>query len=841
MRAGRRGWQPSPVTALVLTIAVALVGNLATSTVRVSGDWWPPTVWAAVTVLVVAAVLVERARHRGATTPEDAPAALAAAVNRQWRNEIAARGVWQPVPLRVRWSSTGRPVAAARDVVLDEDATDWRELPLDGHVTEIVTAFTGLPHRQLVVLGGPGAGKSVLATLLTLGMLEERQAGAPVPVLLSLASWDPTREDVETLLTRRLTEDYVFLAGPAPGGATMANHLLTHHGLVAVLDGLDELPVEWHGPAIEALDRFAAAGHPLVLTCRAEEYEHAVTTTGVLLSRAAIVELRPLAVADVIAFLRHPAPARARWEPVLDHLREHPDGPLATVLSTPLMVSLARARYVAPSTDPTELLGRSRRELREVLIDGFVPALYRDSRDYPPARAEHWLSRLAYQLDGAGTRELWWWTLRPTLFPTRMRRRSSSLATVAVTAGAAVAAWLVALVFVGPGGALGHALVAAVLVGVNGAGAGRRWWPAGPPASVAPRRHVPARPALGVLYGLLSGILTGEPLACGLAGLLVGCVAVVLPTWTWPVRDAEVTPRLTLRLTRRAFCAAAVQHGLVGGLLTGVAAAVLPGVADPYGAALTAAVVSAVAAALGAGLWLWARYRVIHLLAAFEGELPWRLWRFLADAHRRGALRQVGTAWQFRHVLVQEYLADCARAWHHLHLVAPRGTRRFPGVVLSAVGEFFGSLAERRRAAARRDPVAASSLVALLAEKGGKDELRARSDARDHDAGLALARLLIEEGAVDEALPVLWRHADADAESALVLARKLDEQGRPKDAVPVLRAHLAAGRTEVALPLAQLLIRDGRADDARLILRARADVGDDMAQVVLEDLQRWDE
>lgn len=195
-------------------------------------------------------------------------------------------------------------------MVLDEDATEWRQVPLEGHLDEIVTTFTSLPHRQLVVLGGPGAGKSVLATLLTLDLVEGRQADEPVAVLLALASWDPDGEDVETFLARRLAEEYGFLADPAPGGTTVAEHLLAHRRLVAVLDGLDELPAERHGPAIEALDRFAAAGHPLVLTCRAKEYEHAVTTTGAVLSRAAVVELRPVDVADVIAFPRHPALAR---------------------------------------------------------------------------------------------------------------------------------------------------------------------------------------------------------------------------------------------------------------------------------------------------------------------------------------------------------------------------------------------------------------------------------------------------------------------------------------------------------------------------------------------------
>jgi hypothetical protein len=40
-----------------------------------------------------------------------------------------------------------------------------------------------------------------------------------------------------------------------------------------------------------------------------------------------------------------------------------------------------------------------------------------------------------------------------------------------------------------------------------------------------------------------------------------------------------------------------------------------------------------------------------------RGSLPWRVASFLEDAHRRGVLRQVGTAYQFRHARLQDHLA----------------------------------------------------------------------------------------------------------------------------------------------------------------------------------------
>ena len=53
----------------------------------------------------------------------------------------------------------------------------------------------------------------------------------------------------------------------------------------------------------------------------------------------------------------------------------------------------------------------------------------------------------------------------------------------------------------------------------------------------------------------------------------------------------------------------------------------------------------------------WLRLQVARACLATLGRLPWRLMSFLEDAHARGALRQAGAAYQFRHVRLQERLA----------------------------------------------------------------------------------------------------------------------------------------------------------------------------------------
>ncbi|MEU2718035.1 hypothetical protein [Streptomyces sp. NPDC007205] len=65
-----------------------------------------------------------------------------------------------------------------------------------------------MPNGRLVILGEPGSGKSVLAILLTLGLLKDRAPGGPLPVLLPASSWDPVRESLDDWIVRTLALPY---------------------------------------------------------------------------------------------------------------------------------------------------------------------------------------------------------------------------------------------------------------------------------------------------------------------------------------------------------------------------------------------------------------------------------------------------------------------------------------------------------------------------------------------------------------------------------------------------------------------------------------------------------
>src|ERR1022692_261512 len=186
--------------ASIAAIALTIVINLATTSVS---QHFRPPLWSILTALAVIGLLAVLAQIRVSRRDNEtinyerpdhvnlssAITVLARAIRAQWRAEATIRSLNQPQPIKIRLSTTNRPIAADPIAVLGSGDTAGRilRLHLRSDVTQVVDMFWRLPNRQLVVLGAPGAGKSVLALLFTLQMLETRTEDAPVPLLLSFS------------------------------------------------------------------------------------------------------------------------------------------------------------------------------------------------------------------------------------------------------------------------------------------------------------------------------------------------------------------------------------------------------------------------------------------------------------------------------------------------------------------------------------------------------------------------------------------------------------------------------------------------------------------------------
>jgi hypothetical protein len=137
---------------------------------------------------------------------------LADAVRDQWRTEEKLRRVQDPDPLPVQWRVGDPLITDHRANITRRRGSGW--IPdLDGVLSEAVDVFSRVPSGRLVVVGAPGAGKSVFTLRFTLDLLERRQPRDPVPVIFPLHSWQPLTESLHSWMTGQLATSY-------PAGST---------------------------------------------------------------------------------------------------------------------------------------------------------------------------------------------------------------------------------------------------------------------------------------------------------------------------------------------------------------------------------------------------------------------------------------------------------------------------------------------------------------------------------------------------------------------------------------------------------------------------------------------
>ena len=195
--------KPSRRTALALIATVVVVGSAVAVIWLIHSSKNPvdtATVYAgylaavaiAVTLLIAVGAWWRKGGQRSADrvcTSEQAAAAadrLAELMTARWRQEAIARRIITPAPATVRWRWAAEGVAAPRAEVrkLPAPGTGPRPLPgleEPGELLEsgVVTrlhdeVYARLPHGRLILLGGPGAGKTGAMILLLLAGLGER-------------------------------------------------------------------------------------------------------------------------------------------------------------------------------------------------------------------------------------------------------------------------------------------------------------------------------------------------------------------------------------------------------------------------------------------------------------------------------------------------------------------------------------------------------------------------------------------------------------------------------------------------------------------------------------------
>ena len=140
-----------------------------------------------ITVLVGLPVLyLTWAAYSGAKgeTMEGVADSFARVVRKQWTEEVRIRGLNDHVPLPVSWSAADPSLTDSWDLLVNlaTEGPGWPSPPpsgtwaassagLDGKGRELADRLSRVPTGRLVVLGAPGAGKTILMVRLILDLL----------------------------------------------------------------------------------------------------------------------------------------------------------------------------------------------------------------------------------------------------------------------------------------------------------------------------------------------------------------------------------------------------------------------------------------------------------------------------------------------------------------------------------------------------------------------------------------------------------------------------------------------------------------------------------------------
>ncbi|MGH3914965.1 MAG: NACHT domain-containing protein [Pseudonocardiaceae bacterium] len=351
-----------------------------------------------------------------------------------------------------------------------------------GTLNEVKAYYWSLNRGRLVVLGEPGAGKTILAIKLVLDLaaavlatLDNVRPFPRVPVRLSLPSFDPgdvdsTTKVISTRLDIWLIQHLVTVFGLS---GKVARALVTDGWILPVFDGLDEMDMDDTRPlraaaVVRALNHTSAGGlRPVVITCRTSYYRQLSTvpdavddarpaepkaTQREVVQDATVVGVEPLTVQHMVDYLtyRFPDPANSaciesRWRPITDRISASRSGdPLVAALGSPLRLFLTVTSYHHDASKPDELTRlNTAGQIDDYLFVRLVPAVIEQHPptgwEYSTATVTRWLTTLARHLNwqgrhGDSSSDLWLHLLWPAAGERAPRYTAAVLmATIAAT------------------------------------------------------------------------------------------------------------------------------------------------------------------------------------------------------------------------------------------------------------------------------------------------------------------------------------------------------------------------------------------------------------------------
>jgi predicted NACHT family NTPase len=257
--------------------------------------------------------------------------------------------------------------------------------------THIITVFDqeGVDGR-LLILGQPGAGKTTMLLELAKKLVEqaENDLNEPIPILLSLSSWQNDQQSITDWIVAELNSGKYYYKVRKD----ITKQWLEHGEIIPLFDGLDELAAPRQEQCVKKLNEFLQPGnwiYPLVVCSRIEEYQ--VYSTKLALNTS--LELQPFSDEQIQEYLRHTGN-----EQLGNSIKD--DRELRQLAQTPFLLNVIVLTYQKLSLDMWQEFESSAQRLN-YLFAAYVEVML--GRKYEGKRpsdetTKHWLSWLAGKL-----------------------------------------------------------------------------------------------------------------------------------------------------------------------------------------------------------------------------------------------------------------------------------------------------------------------------------------------------------------------------------------------------------------------------------------------------------